>query len=235
LSPLCEDSSDSGTEEEPLTPSDGAREAVSSTVACGPAGMSALRWAKLARSFWMIWWWGTPSRSISLSWSRISFGSRATLPQRARNANGLLDLWIGGLMGRTSPDGGLLDCWICRLVRMSEVEAVLWFFVLICFVCVVFLLVIGEIGFSNGRKEHKPRTHEPSRGHCVDAWLVDGLSPPTLSLGERENTVSSRLLRSDGVTSRSALAFRAAARQDRSTDLSCSRTLETTKLLYYCN
>src|SRR6266481_4560499 len=61
-----------------------------------------------------------PSRSIRLSWSRISFGSRATLPQRERVVR-----------------NGLLDLWVCGLLRMSEVVAGLWFFVLIGFVCVL--------------------------------------------------------------------------------------------------
>ena len=116
------------------------------TLFCGAAGQ-----ANVCFSFWMIWAWGMPSRSISLSWSRISFGSRATLPQRPRNGNGLMDL-VGS--------DGLLDWWIIGLVgspgRMSEVVADLWFLVCIVFVCVFgfwcceptgisALLVFGEV------------------------------------------------------------------------------------------
>lgn len=131
--------------EEPLTPAlspspiasgraDGEREDVSapaglrettfdSVLGCGP---------NFSRSFWMIWTWGTPSRSIWLSWSRISLGRRATLPQRARVVaeNGLLDLGLAGF----------LDLSVCGSVagmpgRMSDVVAGLWFVVFIGFVC----------------------------------------------------------------------------------------------------
>src|SRR5436190_14347518 len=96
----------------------------------------------------MIWAWGMPSRSIWLSWSRNSFGSRATLPQRPRNGNGLTDFWGFGLVGTD----GLLDCWISGLVagsagRMSEVVAALWFVVLIglCVFCVLVCRLLVKV------------------------------------------------------------------------------------------
>src|SRR6266403_802842 len=99
----------------------------------------------------MIWWWGMPSRSISFSWSRISFGSRATLPQRARVAaeNGLTEGRVSSVEGdveegRVSGVEGTPDSWVCGLLRISEVVVGLWFFVVIGFVCVVWLLVKSQ-------------------------------------------------------------------------------------------
>ena len=92
-----------------------------------------------------------------MSWSRISFGSRATLPQRERMAaeNGLAECRVSSVEGdveegRVSGVEGTPDSWICGLLRMSEVVAGLWFFVLIVFVCVLVCLVIGEVVVAHG-------------------------------------------------------------------------------------
>jgi hypothetical protein len=58
------------------------------------------------------------------------------LPQRARNENGLLDLWVDGLLAGDGEDG-LLDSWSVGL-RMSDVVVGLCVVVFIVFVCVLF-------------------------------------------------------------------------------------------------
>ena len=69
------------------------------------------------------------------------------MPQRPRVVaeNGLFDFLGFGLVA-----DGLLDSWICGLLRMSEVVAGLCVVVFIVLVCVLVCLVIDEVVVANG-------------------------------------------------------------------------------------